>query len=176
MYGELEANWWRIRIAFSNPCEAFLSDSKKKRRFSRFKSQPPRVFCLLSTLSHRHMDPSVVALLTALVLNGAIALVLYSVYSQTRNKNPKVYESSTSASSDKLSLDAKFMLIYVKTALYLFAACSLISLPILIPVNAINQLGLPGLDLLSLSNVSGMFFASKKLTPNGLGHIFLLLS
>ena len=101
------------------------------------------------------MDSTVVALLTALVLNGAIALVLYSIYSQTRNKHPKVYQSSTKTSA-KLSLDADFFLIYVQSALYLFTAISLICFPILIPVNAINQKGLSGLDLLSLSNVSGI--------------------
>jgi len=131
--------------------------------------------------SQDNTDASVSTFVSSVVFTVAIAAILFLVYAVVRNRYPRVYAPKTYMGPsrerpesnnegilgwifgsrklndleviDRCGLDAYMFLDFLSKAFYLFMFFAFFAVPVLIPLNAYNQLSLVGLNQFTIANI-----------------------
>lgn len=127
-------------------------------------------------------DSSTATFVSALIFNAVVGVGFYTAFSIVRTWNKTVYEGRTylveeskrspplkrgfwgwqrellmtpdSAIIKRVGLDAYMFLKFMRFCALLFTIFTVLGLPILMPVNSVGQLGLSGINVYTMGNVS----------------------
>ncbi|KAF9963709.1 hypothetical protein BGZ70_007243, partial [Mortierella alpina] len=137
----------------------------------------------MSDNSAQNADASVATFVSAAVFTAAVSAVLFIVYAIVRTRFPRVYAPKTYLGPERerpdltshkgilgwvfgsrklneqdvierCGLDAYMFLDFLAKSFFLFMGFTFLAIPILVPLNSINQLSLVGLNQFTIANIA----------------------